>query len=64
MDTMLYATVDYSTWLYPVTAMVSSIGRHTLIKLKINAILYAKDSIHINFRIYKSQVQYPCLQAI
>lgn len=53
MDTMLYATVDYSTWLYPVTAMVSSIGRHTLIKLKINAILYAKDSIHINFRIYK-----------
>ena len=47
------ATIDYSTWLYPVVASVDSVGELSVVKLKVNAMLYSGDSVEIHFRIYR-----------
>lgn len=52
-DTMLTVSVDYSTWLYPVTTSTAYFEDYTVLKLKINAPLLSGDSVDIHFRIYK-----------
>ena len=52
-DSLLTVSVDYSTWLYPVTTSVAYFEDYTVLKLKINAPLLSGDSVDIHFRIYK-----------
>lgn len=52
---LLSATVDYSTWLYPVVASVTSLDETSIVKLKVNAMLYSGDSVEIHFRIYRDE---------
>ncbi len=53
VDSMLTVSVDYSTWLYPVTTSAVYFEDYTVLKLKINAPLLSGDSVDIHFRIYK-----------
>lgn len=52
-DEMLSATVDYSTWLFPVTVEVAPIGGMSIIKLSVKAMMLPSDSLEVHFRIYK-----------
>ena len=52
---LLSATVDYSTWLYPVVASITSLDETSIVKLKVNAMLYSGDSVEIHFRIYRDE---------
>lgn len=52
---LLSATVDYSTWLYPVVASVTSLDETSIVKLNVNAMLYSGDSVEIHFRIYRDE---------
>ena len=52
-DSLLTVSVDYSTWLYPVTTSAAYFADYTVLKLKINAPLLSGDSVDIHFRIYK-----------
>lgn len=52
-DSLLTATVDYSTWLFTVTPSVFSNWKYTVIKLNVSGLLYPGGTIAINFRVYK-----------
>ncbi|MFA6834942.1 MAG: hypothetical protein WCR04_00895, partial [Fibrobacteraceae bacterium] len=52
-DSLLTATVDYSSPLFTVTPSVFSNGKWTVIKLNVSGLLYPGRTAEINFRVYK-----------
>lgn len=52
-DSVLTATVDYSSPLFTVTPSVFSNGKWTVIKLNVSGLLYPGGTAEINFRVYK-----------